>query len=98
LEQPVPATAVDPGVHGESFVSMAVTYWEQENRPEALRLTSQGLKLMEQAVADGVLKSASLAVPYGNLASMHESMGDFEQAQKFSEMASRFEANSPAPK
>ncbi|HEX5447334.1 MAG TPA: tetratricopeptide repeat protein, partial [Pirellulales bacterium] len=91
LEKPVPATAVDAGIHGETFVSMAVSYWDQGNRREALRLTSQGLKLMEQAVADGVLESKALAVPYGNLASMHQDMGQFEEAQKFSEMAARYE-------
>lgn len=91
LEMPVPAAAIDAGAHGETFVSMAVSYWDQENRSEALRLTSQGLKLMEQAVAEGKLDSAALAIPFGNLASMHETMGDFEQAQKFSEMASRYE-------
>jgi tetratricopeptide (TPR) repeat protein len=91
LESPVPSTAIDAGTHGEMFVSMAVSYWDQENRREALRLTSQGLKLMEQAVGDGDLESAALAVPYGNLASMHEAMGDYEQAQKYSEMSSRYE-------
>jgi tetratricopeptide (TPR) repeat protein len=96
LEKPVPATAIDAGAHGEMFVSMAVSYWDQENRPEALRLTSQGLKLMEQAVADATLDSAALAIPYGNLASMHESMGEFEQAQKYSEMASRYESKAKA--
>jgi tetratricopeptide (TPR) repeat protein len=96
LEKPVPAAAVDAGAHGEAFVSMAVSYWDQENRDEALRLTSQGLKLMEQAVADGAMDSSALAVPYGNLASMHESMGDFEQAQKYSEMASRYEQKATA--
>jgi tetratricopeptide (TPR) repeat protein len=91
LEKPVPAAAVNPGEQGETFVSMAVSYWDQENRPEALRLTSQGLKLMEQAVADGLMDSSALAIPYGNLASMHESMGQYDEARKFSEMAARYE-------
>lgn len=91
LEKPVPAAAVDAGAHGEAFVSMAVSYWELDNRGEALRLTSQGLKLMEQAVADGALDAKALAVPYGNLASIHESMGEYDQAQKYSEMAARYD-------
>ena len=56
LESPAPASAsVHPGRHGETFVSMAVSYWELGQRSEALRLTEQGLKLMEQAAADGQL-------------------------------------------
>jgi len=34
-------------------VSMAVSYWETNNRREALRLTNQGVKLMEQAAGQG---------------------------------------------
>jgi tetratricopeptide (TPR) repeat protein len=96
LEKPVPATAVDVGTQGEAFVGMAVTYWELDNRSEALRLTSQGLKLMEQAVGEGLLEAAALAIPYGNMASMHESLGDIEAAKNFSELAARHEA-APAP-
>ncbi|MEX0979090.1 MAG: tetratricopeptide repeat protein, partial [Pirellulales bacterium] len=92
LEKPVPATAVDVGTQGEAFVSMAVTYWDLDNRSEALRLTSQGLKLMEQAVGEGLLDAAALAIPYGNLASMHDSLGDVEAAKKFSELSARHEA------
>ncbi len=91
LESPVPADAVDCGKQGETFVSMAVSYWETGNRREALRLTDQGAKLMEQAVRDGLLEKGALAVPYSNLASMHEQLGDAQEAQKFSELASRHE-------
>ncbi len=93
LESPVPAAAVDAGTQGETFVSMAVSYWEQQNRPEALRLTNQGLKLMEQAVEDGALEAAALAVPYGNLAAMHNELGDQEQAKWCADLASRYEAS-----
>jgi tetratricopeptide (TPR) repeat protein len=91
LESPVPAAAIDAGVQGETFVSMAVSYWEQENKEEALRLTSQGLKLMEQAVEDKTLDPAALAVPYGNLAAMHEDLGDSEQAKWCADLARRYE-------
>jgi tetratricopeptide (TPR) repeat protein len=97
LEKPVPATAVDVGTQGEAFVGMAVTYWELDNRSEAMRLTSQGLKMMQQAVGEGLLEAAALAVPYGNLASMHESLGDVESAKQFAELAARHEA-APAAK
>ncbi|MBI3837279.1 MAG: hypothetical protein HY288_05000 [Planctomycetia bacterium] len=92
LESPVPrCAAVDPGRHGEAFVSMAVSYWEVNNRQEAVRLTDQGAKLMEQAASEGLLTKAALAVPYSNLASMHEQLGELKEAKQFAEMAARFE-------
>jgi tetratricopeptide (TPR) repeat protein len=91
LESPVPAAAVGCGTQGEAFVSMAVSYWNQSNSREALRLTNQGLKLMEQAVGEGSLEATALAVPYGNLAAMHEELGDQEQAKWCAELAARYE-------
>jgi len=93
LETPVPAAAVESGEHGETFVSMAVSYWEQQAREESLRLTNQGLKLMEQAVEDGTLDAAALAVPYGNLSVMHQELGDSEQAKWCADLARRYESS-----
>ena len=93
LESPAPASAaVNPGRHGETFVSMAVSYWEVGERREALRLTEQGLKLMERASADGQLAAAALAVPYSNLSRMHELLGDARQAKTYADMATRASA------
>jgi len=90
LERPIPAAALsDAGRHGESFVSMAVSYWADGNHDEAMRLTRQGLKLMQQAVKDGVLDEDALRVPYTNLATMHRYLGDDEQADSFSNMAAK---------
>ena len=98
LERPVPIAAVDSGTQGETFVSMAVSYWDQQKRQEALRLTSQGLKLMEQAVGDGAMEATALAIPYNNLSAMHEALGDSEQAQWCADLASRYEqANQSEP-
>jgi tetratricopeptide (TPR) repeat protein len=91
LETPVPPYAVDCGKQGELFVSMAVSYWETNNRREALRLTNQGVKLMEQAADQGLLAKPALAVPYSNLASMHEQLGDMQEARRYSELAARYE-------
>lgn len=91
LETPVPAAAIESGEHGEAFVSMAVSYWEQQARDEALRLTNQGLKLMELGVDAGTLDAAALAVPYGNLSVMHEELGDAEQAKWCADLARRYE-------
>ena len=88
LENPVPPCALaDPGRHGEMFVSMAVSHWEVGNRSEAMRLTEQGLRLMEQGVAAGLLDRAALGVPYENLAGMHEALGDAERSKYFAGLA-----------
>jgi tetratricopeptide (TPR) repeat protein len=91
LESPVPAAVIDAGKQGEIFVSMAVSYWDLKNRDEALRLTNQGVKLMEQAASDGLLAKTALAIPYGNLASMYEQLGDAQTAKKYAELAARHE-------
>lgn len=92
LEHPVPTFVVDSGKQGETFVSMAVSYWETGNRREGLRLTNQGVRMMQTAADEGLLEKSALAIPYGNLASMHEQLGDGPEAKKFSELASRYEA------
>ena len=90
LESPAPPSAVvNTARHGETFVSMAVSYWEIGERDEALRLTEQGLKLMETAAADGQLERAALAVPYGNLARMYEQSGDARAAGEYAALAAR---------
>ncbi len=77
LESPTPSSStVNKARHGETFVSMAISYWEADQKQEALRLTRQGMELMERAAADGQLDKVALAVPYGNLARMHELLGD----------------------
>ena len=92
LEAPVPASCVtDPGRHGETFVSIAVSYWETGQQEEALRLTEQGVKLMEQAVEEGLMTKAALATPYGNLASMYNALGDPQRATEFSKLAAKFQ-------
>ena len=50
---------------------------------------------MEQAAAEGLMAQAALAIPYGNLASMYEQMGDAQSAPKYSEMAARQATNKP---
>ena len=76
-----------PRRKGEALVSMAVSYWEQGQRAEAVQLTVAGSELMEQAVAGGVLDEQSLAVPYGNLATMHSKLGDRTASAKFAKLA-----------
>ena len=78
---------------GESYVSMAISYWQVERREDALELSRQGVDLMVTAVDEGQLEERALAVAYGNLATMHAEQGDDEQSRNYAEMASRAEAS-----
>lgn len=92
MEEPIPDSALaDAGRQGETFVSMAVSYWETGQRDEAVRLTTQGVHLMERAVEDEILQPAALTIAYGNLAAMHEELGETDKARRYDEMAARIE-------
>lgn len=77
------------GGHGESFVSMGVTYWSTGSQEKAMLLTQRGLRFMEQAVEQGTLPETALAVPYNNLAAMHRQLGDETKAADFSRLAEK---------
>ena len=68
---------------------MGVSYWESERREKAVELTEHGVKLMEQAAKQGNLEESSLAVPYGNLASMNRQLGHDADADRFEKMAAQ---------
>lgn len=92
LEKPVPNEAfADNGRHGETFVSMGVSYWEAGDRQKAVEVTERGLEFMEQAVKQGTLDEKALTVPYSNLASMHRQLGRKDKAQQFEEMAAKLQ-------
>ena len=50
----------------------------------AIELTQTGVKLVEAAVENGVLAKTTLAVPYGNLSTMYQQMGEETNAAKYS--------------
>jgi hypothetical protein len=79
----------DSARQGDMFVSMAVSYWEVGRRELALRLTKEGVRLIEQAVDEGLASRKILAVPYGNLATMFTDLGDETLARQYSELATR---------
>ncbi len=90
LERPLPTTATaDVGWVGESFVSMAISYWEVGRRDDGVRLTEHGLALVEQGIKEKVIGEHALTAPYTNLAFMHRELGDAEKASGFIEMAGR---------
>lgn len=78
---------VVPRRQGEALVSMAVSYWTQGGKDRGVELTSIGAGLMEKAVAAGVLDEAALAVPYGNLSTMHKKLGNSGESTKFAKLA-----------
>jgi tetratricopeptide (TPR) repeat protein len=90
LDKPLPKEAArDLGRHGESFVSMGVSYWESGNQDKAVELTQRGVELIEQAVKQGLTGAAALAVPYDNLAAMNRQLGRDQEADQFQEMAAK---------
>jgi tetratricopeptide (TPR) repeat protein len=90
LKNPIPPEAfADLGRHGETFVSMGVSYWETSNRERAIELTEHGIGLMEEAVRQGSMDRSSLLIPYSNLAAMHRQVGANEDAAKYAEMAAK---------
>jgi len=77
---------------GESYVSMAISYWQVERREDAVTLSRRGVDLMVTAVDKSQLEERALAVAYGNLATMYAEQGDEQQSKNYAEMASRAEA------
>jgi tetratricopeptide (TPR) repeat protein len=86
------ASAADLERHGDMLVSMAVSYWETGAKEQAVRLSQQGAKSIEDAVDAGSVPRTALAVPYSNLASMLSQQGDATLAGHYAELAARVES------
>lgn len=86
---------VVPRHEGEALVSMAVSYWEQNDKKQAITLTEMGADLIEQAVTGGVMDKATLGVPYGNLAVMHKKLGDNSESQRYARLAQSLDEAKP---
>ena len=82
----------EAGRLGESYVSMAISYWQVSRRDDAVTLSRRGVDLMVAAVDKSQLEERALAVAYGNLATMYAEQGEEQQAKNYAEMASRAEA------
>ena len=78
---------------GESYVSMAISYWQVDRRDDALALSRRGVDLMVAAVDKSQLEERALAVAYGNLSTMYAEEGDDQQSKTYAEMASRAESS-----
>jgi hypothetical protein len=88
LTSPRPVSELySPRREGEVLVSMGVTFWQLGQQARALELTQSGTNMVELAVEDGILAKSVLTVPYGNLASMYEQMGESTNASKYAGLA-----------
>lgn len=83
----------EAGQLGESYISMAISYWQVDRRDDAMALSRRGVDLMVAAVDAKQLEERALAVAYGNLATMYAEQGDESQSQTYAELASRAEAS-----
>jgi hypothetical protein len=53
---------------------------------------------MQQGVQAGTIELAAMSVPYGNLASMHQQLGNDERAKHFTAMMAKVDQQSAALK
>jgi tetratricopeptide (TPR) repeat protein len=84
LEGPLPPSRLaEAGVHGERLVSMGVSFWQTQQREQALALTEKGLRYIQQAVDQGQLDRSALTVPLNNLTNMNRALGNTEQAERY---------------
>ena len=81
------------GLCGESYVSMAVSYWQVDRREDALDLCRRGIDCMVSAVDAKQLDEPALALAYDNLSKMYAELGEDERSRTYAEMASRAEAS-----
>jgi len=95
LQQPLPSTDTDLGRHGETFVSMGVSYWKSGQREMAIEVTEFGVELMEEAVRKGQLARSALAVPYNNLVSMHRQLGSDSSANRYEQLVESIDRATP---
>jgi tetratricopeptide (TPR) repeat protein len=79
LSQPMPFTALaTPHLHGDALVSMAVSYWEIGDRERAYELTGAGVEMLEQGIAEGLVKSDAVNVAQSNFVAMSKALGKVE--------------------
>lgn len=93
INEPLPdANPSDWARHGETFVSIGLSYWETGRQDRAIKLTEQGVDWMQRALKEKAIGEQSLAVPYANLASMHKARGNTMESREFEALAGKLEA------
>ncbi len=81
---------------GESLVSMGVSYWETGSREQGVALSEQGMRLLEEAVAQKLVPEKKLIVPLENLAQMYRQLGDSQKSAQYTASLQRIQQSSPA--
>jgi tetratricopeptide (TPR) repeat protein len=81
------------GQLGESYVSIAISYWQAGRRDDAVAICRRGIDIMVEAVGQRQLPEQSLAVAYGNLSTMYAEQGDDDASRSYADLASRAEAS-----
>ncbi|HEY2761257.1 MAG TPA: hypothetical protein VGI75_10950, partial [Pirellulales bacterium] len=87
LDRPIPPTLRNQqGHYGEWLVSMGISYWEEGNKNFALQVTDAGAQHVQEAIHRKLMDENAMAIPYGNLAFMHEALGHTDAAQNFARL------------
>ena len=80
-------------IFGRALVSMGCSYWETDQREEAVRLTERGARQLERGVRERVIDESELGTPYTNLARMYRELGNQKEAAKYMRLASPYSAD-----
>lgn len=83
---------------GESLVSIGVSYWEVGKQEAGIRLTEQGLALIQSSVDQRKASPAKLQVPLSNLAKMHRSLGNDIKSEEYTAARQKITPAAPAGK
>jgi len=93
INDPLPdSNPSDWARHGETFVSIGLSYWEVGRQDRAIQLTESGVDWMQRALKEKAISEQSLAVPYSNLAAMHKARGNTMESREFEALAGKLEA------
>jgi hypothetical protein len=92
INEPLPdANPSDWARHGETFVSIGLSYWQVGREDRAIQLTETGVDWMQRALKERAIGEESLAVPYSNLAAMHKARGNTTQSHEFEALAGKLD-------
>jgi len=81
--------ARDLQIHGDRYVAMGVSYWNKGEHQEAIELTKQGTRIIQNAVENKLVSNKALTIPYNNLAGMYRQLGNEKDAKQFANIAAR---------
>jgi tetratricopeptide (TPR) repeat protein len=77
-------------IFGRALVSMGCSYWETDQREEAVRLTERGARQLERGVRERVVDESELGTPYTNLVRMYRELGNQKEAAKYTRLAAPY--------